>query len=117
MAYAEIKISRLASRPLPALPGGVLVPRPVEAMSEQAICDLLGPPASTIMPVHQEPICKTPAPARAVPVLIQQRWPRAKPRPAQVQTRVRICYALCPYCHTYFSDASEITRRITPKHP
>ena len=96
----------------------VLVPRPVEAMSEQAICDLLGPPDINDMPVHQEPSLQDAGSGASGSSLIQAAMAARETKTCpKCKQEIRVCYALCPYCHTYFSDASEITRRITPRNP
>jgi len=95
-----------------------LVPKPVEAMSEQAICDFLGPPSEDDTPVHQEPSLQNTGSGASGSSLIQAAFAARETKTCpKCKHEVRICYALCPYCHTYFSDASEITRRITPRNP
>ena len=96
----------------------VLVPKPVEAMSEQAICDLIGPPEEDDIPVHQERQLQDPSSGASGSSLIQAAMSARETKICpKCKHEVRVCYALCPFCHTYFSDASEIMRRSKPREP
>ncbi|MBI2825575.1 MAG: hypothetical protein HYX69_12905 [Planctomycetia bacterium] len=98
----------------------VLVPRlpENEKMSEEAIADFIGPPPvdDEEMPVHQEPTIRDPMGGSGSSLIQAAMSARETKTCPKCKQEVRLCYALCPYCHTYFSDLSEITRRISQEH-
>ena len=89
---------------------------PQGAMSDDAIADFIGPPpAEDDLPVHQEarlqdPLQGSGSGSSLIQAALSARESKICPK---CKREVRICYALCPYCHMYFSDISEIVRRRT----
>lgn len=95
----------------------VLVPSPVTAaISEDAILDLLGPPpAEDDLPVHQDARhqgSRLDASTSGASLLGASQLDRGLKICPKCKSEVRSVYHICPHCRTYFTDASEVTRRI-----
>ncbi len=92
----------------------VLVPKAPEPLSEDAIADLIGPPpAVDDRPVYQETPSNDPAGSSGSSLIQASMSARDTKICPKCKREVRVCYSLCPHCQTYFSDAIEISRRLT----
>ncbi len=97
----------------------VLVPAPSAELTDDAILGLLGPPpaarADEDLPVHQDPLHAQaqPTTARSTSGVLSSPFlshglkicPKCK-------REVRASYDLCPHCRMYFTNPSEIVRRM-----
>jgi hypothetical protein len=95
----------------------VYVPTP-SGISDDAIVDLIGPPPAEdpdALPVHQDPrLRESSSSSSSGSSLIQAAMAARDTKICpKCKSEVRMCYDLCPYCHTYFSDQSEINRRLS----
>ncbi|MEX0713129.1 MAG: hypothetical protein WD278_12310 [Pirellulales bacterium] len=97
----------------------VLVPTPVAQLSDEAIVDLLGPPPvdDDALPVHQDPRHHdTPGPeagsSSGASLLGASHLNRGMKICPKCRREVRSVYDICPHCRTYFTDTSEINRRM-----
>jgi len=99
----------------------VLVPAPAPVMNDDAIMDLLGPPPTEdpeSLPVHQDARHRNPAlvdtasmsgsSLLGMPLL--SRGTKTCPK---CKRDVRSSYDICPHCRTYFTDVTEVNRRMT----
>ena len=96
----------------------VLVPVPAAApMSDDAIADFIGPPPGFVdRPVHQEAPQGDTAGMSGSSLLHASMAARETKTCSKCHREVRVCYTLCPHCKTYFSDVTELTRRIAQEH-
>jgi hypothetical protein len=93
----------------------VLVPVPPPPMTDDAIADFIGPPPVDDRPVHQEIPSGDPAGMSGSSLLQAGMAARETKVCPKCKREVRVCYTLCPHCQTYFSDLTEVVRRIS--HP
>jgi hypothetical protein len=92
----------------------VLVPKLPEPMSDDAIADFIGPPpVNDDRPVHQEMPSGDPAGMSGSSLIQSSMAARETKICPKCKREVRVCYTLCPHCQTYFSDVTEISRRLT----
>lgn len=92
---------------------------PVPVLSDDAIVDMLGPPPAVDdvndVPIHQD--------ARYLPgrfedntsgasLLGASQLDRGMKRCPKCKREVRAVYDICPNCRTYFTDVTEISRRM-----
>ena len=98
----------------------VLVPVPAGKLTDDAIVDLLGPPAAMeddALPVHQDAKhhsgvttdagSSSGSSLRGLSPL--NRGMKVCPK---CRREVRAVYDICPHCRTYFSDTGEVNRRL-----
>lgn len=96
----------------------VLVPKPPSNLSDDAICDFLGPPpADDELPVHQDALPGESGSSSGSSLLGAAMRSRGTKTCPKCRAEVRACYDLCPYCHTYFSDIQEVVRRLNIERP
>ena len=92
----------------------VLVPMPAGPMSDEAIADFIGPPPTIDdRPVHQEVPTGDTAGMSGSSLIHDAMAARETKICPKCRREVRVCYTLCPHCKTYFSDVTEVARRIT----
>lgn len=97
----------------------VLVPIPAGKLNDDAILAMLGPPEDdpNSLPVHQDPRHHNGEPDDAgassgsslAALSPLQRGMKTCPK---CKKEVRSVYDICPYCRTYFTDLSEVVRRM-----
>lgn len=90
-------------------------------VSEDAILDFLGPPPVDDMPVHQDPKHQNqftdPASMSGSSLLGSTILHRGMKNCPKCKREVRAAYDICPHCRTYFTDLTEISRRLHSKCP
>jgi hypothetical protein len=100
----------------------VLVPHPVPAMSDEAIVNLLGPPPAEepeSLPVHQEESHRVATRSiddtsvSGASLLSSSLLSRGTKVCGKCKQEVRASYDICPHCRTYFTDLTELSRRMT----
>ena len=96
----------------------VLVP---QVVSDEAIVDMLGPPAerteSDSLPVHQEERDHDPNASSSGRLLGSSILSDVRKICPKCRTEVKACFDLCPKCGLYFTDWSEIHRRLHERCP
>ncbi|HEV3021377.1 MAG TPA: hypothetical protein VGX76_02880 [Pirellulales bacterium] len=98
----------------------VQVPIPVGKLTDDAIVDLLGPPPAPDpddLPVHQDPkhaSSRALDPSSSSGVSLKGVSPlnRGMKTCPKCKREVRAVYDICPHCRTYFTDVSEVSRRM-----
>ena len=94
----------------------VLVPQAPPPLTDDAIADFIGPPPlDEDRPVHQELPSADLAGSSGSSLIQSAMAARETKICPKCKQEVRVCYTLCPNCHTYFSDQTEISRRLS--HP
>lgn len=94
-------------------------------LTEDEVLDLLGPPppAEPVgdLPVHQDPkhmrLATDPSSMSGSSLLGSTVLNRGMKTCPKCKKEVRLAYDICPYCRTYFTDLSEISRRLASHCP
>lgn len=97
----------------------VLIPTPAKTVTEDAILELLGPPppkSDEPLPVLQDPQRlaggldpDSHASSSLLRSALVHRGMKSCPK---CRREVRQAYDICPHCRTYFTNLSEVNRRI-----
>lgn len=99
----------------PGCQAPVVVPIQPAERWEEAILQLLGPPAAADWPAGPLEAPTEPAAggAEVGPNLLRVAMPAGEMKVCpKCRRQVRACYDLCPHCQTYFTDLSEVRRRM-----
>jgi len=90
----------------------VPVPKPRVSLSDDAIADLLGPPSETpqARPISVEAETPSSVYRLSAAEMLAARGVKLCPK---CHHEVKVCYTICTHCKTYFTDKTEVNRRLS----